>query len=163
MADQNNTTNTSETSNTEHSEVDYSVDQVEVTSRSNNTMEPMYYKLEEMPSRDALSKIETLTNNFDASTKMSPEFVEGLRKKLNVDDSIMEGFLYAPSDADITRQVIGRDGCYFHMTTQQQDIAMIWHDRSVARPVFRFWGPKFNVIRAMNIIRHRIHTKSNPE
>ena len=94
---------------------------------------------------------------------MSTEFVEGLRHKLDVDDSIMEGFLYAPTDADITRQVIGRDGCYFHMTTKQQDIAMIWHDRSVARPVFRFWGPKFNVIKAMNIIRHRIHTKSNPE
>ena len=123
----------------------------------------MYYKLEEMPSREALSKIEQLTNNFDASSKMTEEFVNNIRTKLDTDELIMEGFLYAPTDTDITRQVIGKDGCYFHMTTQQQDIAMIWHDRSVARPVFRFWGSKFKVIKAMNIIRHRIHIKSNPQ
>ena len=94
---------------------------------------------------------------------MTEEFVNNIRTKLDTDELIMEGFLYAPTDTDITRQVIGKDGCYFHMTTKQQDIAMIWHDRSVARPVFRFWGSKFNVIKAMNIIRHRIHIKSNPQ
>jgi hypothetical protein len=161
MADsQNANTN----SNADCSEVNYSQDgTVEVSSQSSTALEPMYYKLEEMTSRAALTKIEGLTNNFSPSTKMTPEFVASLRAKLDVDGNVMEGFLYAPSDGDVTRQVIGRDGCYFHMTTQQQDIAMIWHDRSVARPVFRFWGPKFQVIKAMNIIRHRIHMKLNPQ
>ena len=157
MAD---TTNT----HTETSEVNYAHDKsVDVKSHEPDKLEPMYYKLEEMPSREALSKIEQLTNNFDASSKMTEEFVNNIRTKLDTDELIMEGFLYAPSDTDITRQVIGKDGCYFHMTTKQQDIAMIWHDRSVARPVFRFWGSKFKVIKAMNIIRHRIHIKSNPQ
>lgn len=157
MAD---TTNT----HTETSEVNYAHgESVDVKSHQTDKLEPMYYKLEEMPSREALSKIEQLTNNFDASSKMTEEFVNNIRTKLDTDELIMEGFLYAPTDTDITRQVIGKDGCYFHMTTKQQDIAMIWHDRSVARPVFRFWGSKFNVIKAMNIIRHRIHIKSNPQ
>ena len=154
----------SPTTRTQTSEVNYADDNtVEVSSPQTGKLEPMYYKLEEMPSRDALSKIEKLTNDFDSSSKMTPEFVTSIRSKLDTDESIMEGFLYAPTDSDITRQVIGKDGCYFHMTTKQQDIAMIWHDRSVARPVFRFWGTKFNVIKAMNIIRHRIHLKSNPQ
>ena len=125
-------------------------------------LEPMYYRLTESTSREALETMKTLTNNFDASTKMTPAFVEGLTQRLDVDGNISEGFLYAPVDDDITKQVIGREGCYFHQTTTKQDIAMIWHDKTKHKPVFRFWGDKFKVIKAMNIIRHRIHMKTYP-
>ena len=65
MAD---TTNT----HTETSEVNYAHDEsVDVKSHQPDKLEPMYYKLEEMPSREALSKIEQLTNHFDASSKMT--------------------------------------------------------------------------------------------
>jgi len=122
--------------------------------------ERMYFKLTPIPSRNALTRIEQLTNNFDPEFKISTDFVQSLRTRLDSDDTIMEGFLYAPTDSDVCRQVIGAGGCYFHQTTTQQDIAMIWHDRTPHRPVFRFWGKKYNLIRAMNIIKHRIDMKS---
>ena len=128
---------------------------------TNSNMEPMYYKLETLSGKTALERICQLTNNFDESLKMEPEFIEEIKTKLNTDDEIMEGFLYAPTDPDICKQVIGKGGYYFHLTTKQQDIAMIWHERDLARPVFRFWGEKFKLIKAMNIIRHRIHMKLN--
>ena len=123
-------------------------------------MEPMFYSLTESTSREALETMKSLTNNFDASAKMTPAFVSALTQRLDNDEPIHEGFLYAPNNSDITKQVIGRDGCYFHQTTTKQDIAMIWHDTTRQRPIFRFWGDKFKVIKAMNIIRHRIHMKT---
>lgn len=152
-------TDFSPTTVTETSNVNYATDGSITTAPP--PMEPMFYRLNEEPSREVLTKIKELTNNFDASTKMTPEFVASLTERLDVEATIMEGFLYAPTNSDICRQVIGKDGCYFHMTTSQQDIAMIWHDRAGQRPIFRFWGEKFRVIKAMNIIRHRIHMKTH--
>ena len=128
---------------------------------TNVNMEPMYYKLDTLSGKAALEKISQLTNNFDESLNMDPAFIEETKAKLDTEDEIMEGFLYAPTDPDICKQVIGKNGYYFHITTKKQDIAMIWHERDLARPVFRFWGEKFKVIKAMNIIRHRIHMKLN--
>lgn len=138
---------------------DFIVSQV-ATQQPPQQTERMYFKLTPIPSRNALTRIEQLTNNFDPEFKISTDFVQSLRTRLDSDDTIMEGFLYAPTDSDVCRQVIGTGGCYFHQTTTQQDIAMIWHDRTPHRPVFRFWGKKYNLIRAMNIIKHRIDMKS---
>ena len=143
---------------TDHQNIESS--SINYNNQNHNSMDKMYYKLQQITSKNALQKIETLTNNFNDSCKMTQEFIDTLRKNLDNENIIFEGFLYAPTDSNITRQVIGRNGCYFHQTTEKQGIEMIWHDTSVARPVFRFWGQKANVIKAMNIIRHRIHIKS---
>ena len=139
---------------------DFTVSQVSTQPQQQQQQERMYFKLTSTPSRDALTRIEQLTNNFDPEFNISADFVQSLRTRLDSDDTIMEGFLYAPTNSGVCRQVIGTGGCYFHQTTTQQDIAMIWHDRTPHRPVFRFWGQKYNLIRAMNIIKHRIDMKS---
>ena len=162
---QSNSSNMNSSTNTDFPETSnhsYSAEGV-VASQSDGIpqMEPMFYSLTESTSREALEIMKSLTNNFDASAKMTPAFVEALTQRLDNDEPIHEGFLYAPNNNDITKQVIGRDGCYFHQTTTKQDIAMIWHDTTRQRPIFRFWGEKFKVIKAMNIIRHRIHMKTH--
>lgn len=124
------------------------------------TTQRMFFKFTPITSRDALTRIEQFTNNFDPEYNISTDFINSLRTRLDSDETINEGFLYAPTDSTVCRQVIGAGGCYFHQTTTQQDIAMIWHDRTPHRPVFRFWGQKYNLIRAMNIIKHRINMKS---
>ena len=139
---------------------DFTVSQVSTQPHQQQQQERMYFKLTSTPSRDALTRIEQFTNNFDPEFNISTDFVQNLKTLLDSDDTIMEGFLYAPTDPDVCRQVIGTGGCYFHQTTTKQDIAMIWHDRTPHRPVFRFWGQKYNLIRAMNIIKHRIDMKS---
>jgi len=57
-------------------------------------------------------------------------------------------------DVDIIKQIIGKDGCYFKMTTSNTDVDFIWHDRGENQ--FCFWGPKENVLKAMKIIQERI-------
>ena len=57
-------------------------------------------------------------------------------------------------DVDIIKQIIGKDGCYFKMTTFNTGVDFIWHDR--AENQFCFWGPKENVLKAMKIIQVRI-------
>ena len=121
----------------------------------------MYYRLTPIHSRQALEDIKRHTNNFDQKYNISADFIENLTQSLDTDSTIFHGFLYAPTSADACKIVIGKNGCYFHQTTTKQNISMIWHDRMSSPPVFRFWGfNRSNLIRAMNIIRHRILTKS---
>ena len=129
------------------------------SSSSANTQSNIYFKFTEFDSQDALSDINTYTNNFDPQYGISPEFVENLTTNITQNPTVLQGFLYAPSDPNITRQVIGKGGCYFHMTTQNCAIHFIWHDRQSNK--FLFWGDKYPLIRAMKIIYSRIQKYSN--
>ena len=129
------------------------------SSSSANTQSNIYFKFTEFDSQDALSDINTYTNNFDPQYDISPEFVENLTTNITQNPTVLQGFLYAPSDPNITRQVIGKGGCYFHMTTQNCAIHFIWHDRQSNK--FLFWGDKYPLIRAMKIIYSRIQKYSN--
>ena len=129
------------------------------SSSSANTQSNIYFKFTEFDSQDALSDINAYTNNFDPQYGISPEFVENLTTNITQKPNVLQGFLYAPSDPNITRQVIGKGGCYFHMTTQNCAIHFIWHDRQSNK--FLFWGDKYPLIRAMKIIYSRIQKYSN--
>ena len=129
------------------------------SSSSANTQSNIYFKFTEFNSQDALSDINTYTNNFDPQYDISPEFVENLTTNITQNPTVLQGFLYAPSDPNITRQVIGKGGCYFHMTTQNCAIHFIWHDRQSNK--FLFWGDKYPLIKAMKIIYSRIQKYSN--
>ena len=59
------------------------------------------------------------------------------------------------SSDEVMKQVVGRGGCYFKRTTTECDIDFIWHDRKNNQ--IEFWGPKENVILAINIIQSRIN------
>ena len=119
----------------------------------------MFFKFTEFSGQDALTQINKLTNNFDPQYGISQEFIDSLTANLTNRNTILQGFLYAPKDPNITRQVIGKGGCYFHMTTQNCAIHFIWHDRQSNK--FLFWGDKYPLIRAMKIIYSRIQKYSN--
>lgn len=55
---------------------------------------------------------------------------------------------------DVIKQVIGKGGCYFIMTTSEQDLDFIWHN--VEKKEFEFWGPKDNIVNGINEINYRI-------
>jgi len=63
------------------------------------------------------------------------------------------GAIPAPPTA-IAQNVIGFKGKYFRYTTQNCGADVIWHDR--ASNQFLFWGPYMSVVRAMNVVNHRI-------
>ncbi len=127
---------------------------------TNQSQSPkMFFKFTEFDSQDALTQINKLTNNFDPQYGISQEFIDSLTANLTNRNTILQGFLYAPKDPNITRQVIGKGGCYFHITTQNCAIQFIWHDRNSNK--FLFWGDKYPLIRAMNIIHSRILKYTN--
>ena len=130
-----------------------------MSTQSNTQTTPLYFKFTQYSNQDVLSQIKTLTNNFDPQYGINQQFIDQITNKLSQDGSCLQGFLYAPKDSNVTRQVIGKGGCYFHLTTQNTAIHFIWHDRSTNK--FLFWGQKYPLIRAMKIIHSRITKYSN--
>ena len=128
------------------------------SSNSTNSTKKMYYSFTSLDAETALNEIYTYTNDFDPVYKISQEFKDTLTSNINERDTTLRGFLNVPQDPNIIRQVIGKGGCYFHMTTQNTGIDFIWHDRSANK--FYFWGTKFPLIRAMNIIHKRLEIVS---
>ena len=116
----------------------------------------MYYKLTPVSGHEAYNDISDLTNGFDQTLKISPDFASSLKTLLENSEQVLTGFLVAPKNEDITKQVIGKDGCYFHKTTNETGVYFIWHNRANKR--FEFWGEKFKLIKAMNLIKWRIDT-----
>ena len=55
---------------------------------------------------------------------------------------------------DVMRQVIGKDGCYFKMTTQNTSVEFIWFDMN-SNEIF-IWGDLDKANKASNIISYRI-------
>ena len=55
---------------------------------------------------------------------------------------------------DVIKQVIGKGGCYFILTTTKQDLDFIWHNAE--KKEFEFWGPKDNIVNGINEINYRI-------
>lgn len=65
--------------------------------------------------------------------------------------------IQAPTCVDAIRQIIGRNGCYFKMTTQNFDLLLVWHSRSSNQ--FHLWGTDINNLNgAVELINHRINT-----
>ena len=109
------------------------------TQSTSNTQDRLYYKLTPMSGQDALQSINKLTDNLSVKHKLAEDFSEKLTNTLkNLESDIFHGFLYAPKNNDITKQVIGKDGCYFHLTTEKTGVFFIWHNRKSNK--FEFWG-----------------------
>jgi hypothetical protein len=116
---------------------------------------PMQYNLGNATGQVVCKHIDELTANANLE---SPEFVANLKEvllKRHPDPSIIFGYIPAPPNGIITKQVIGEKGYFFKMTTTVCGVYFIWHD--IVNNMFLFWGPsKFKVVKAMNSIRWRI-------
>ena len=118
----------------------------------------MHYPLERIPSSDMRGNFQRLTAvgcfPTDEAKSEANAFLE------RVSHSPLKtwtfGFIPAPPHSEITKRVIGKNGYYFKMTTTLSEVGFIWHNRDTNK--FLFWGPSpYNVVKAMNAIRWRIH------
>jgi hypothetical protein len=117
---------------------------------SNESLGTKYWKLTTMSGGEAYQQIKELT---DMKIK-DPNFsMEDMGSRLLRNDTISRGFMYAPTDENITRRVIGENGYFFKITTEYTGINFMWHDRS--KNIFYFWGHQQNVVNAMNKIYER--------
>ena len=125
--------------------------------KTNTNSNKMYYKLTNLSPAAIHQEISNLTDNFNSDLHLSPEFVTSLQQDLNSNtNQLFRGFLNTPKNDDgtIMKQVIGKEGCYFHMTTQNTKSMFIWHDRDNYKVYI--WGEKFPVINSLKIIQQRI-------
>jgi len=146
------------------------------TTKTSHVSKPtMFFKLTPITGETATNEILTYTEDFDPKYKITQEFKDNLLKNLESrpvelfdeqgrvnPNATCRGFLNVPDcetqdGLNIIRQVIGKGGCYFHMTTDNTGIDFIWHDR--AQNKFFFWGTKYSLIRAMKIISRRLENK----
>jgi hypothetical protein len=119
-------------------------------------LQPHWFNLTYGIPQQVLGHISYLTNNFSL---LNEQFRSWLIGRVSYRQFTTFGYLDAPTDVDVVKQVIGHEGFYFKLTTSNTDIDFIWHDRTQNR--FLFWGPKYNVIQAMKIIQSRINKYSS--
>ena len=103
---------------------------------------------------------------YDAYVKISNKlkgrsipqsFLKGLESLRNAGNKyqVYKLNINAPNNADVLRQVIGRNGCYFIKTTQECDLDFIWHNRD--NNTIEFWGPQESIQKAHSVIKTRIN------
>jgi hypothetical protein len=126
-----------------------------------------------VPNNDCFNKIKSVTDDFKllkAPTIINSsgiiinidydKYISTLTYKINNAYKIYYGELKAPNNNDITKQVIGRDGCYLYLTTIVNKILFIWHD--IDTNMFCFWSDdKYGIMDSIRIINQRIYDKSN--
>ena len=113
---------------------------------------PMRYELRQFIPSDACEQIEVFTQHDTNVTDYVKQLKERLLQRAK---PITFGYIPAPPDVDIIKQVIGSDGYFFKMTTTLSGADFIWHNHTTK--MFYFWGPTtFSVVKALNSIRWRI-------
>lgn len=128
----------------------------EMEKKNERRPRPTWFNLLGGDARQVMDHIGQLTNGFAA---LDPQLTQWLMENIGQRAFTTFGYLPAPTDAALTKQIIGKDGYYFKLTTTNTGVDFIWHDRKENH--FLFWGPKACVVRAMKIIQSRIRNKGN--
>ena len=116
---------------------------------------PQWFDLSHGVPVEVMAHISCLTDGF---TVLDANFTAWLFERVYSRPFTTFGYMPAPPNADIAKQVIGKDGYYFKLTQTNANVDFIWHDR--VKNNFLFWGERANVIQAMKIVRSRIIKKT---
>ena len=112
---------------------------------------PLWFNLVKVSNYDMLSRISYLTNQF---LDLPPELASWIIYDAHSRPFSFYGSIPAPPWNDVVKQIIGINGHYLKLTTQNCFVDFIWHDR--ARNEFQFWGDYQNCVKSMKEIRYRI-------
>jgi hypothetical protein len=112
---------------------------------------PMYYQLSMLSPFDTLSQIGNITHGFN---DIPIELARWIHFDVLSRQFTTFGYIPAPPNMGLVKKIIGIDGYYLKLTTQNHSVNFIWHDRTSNE--FHFWGEYNRCIRAMNEIRYRI-------
>jgi hypothetical protein len=112
---------------------------------------PMHYRLAKLTQHEALSQIGSLTRGL---YDLPPDLANWIHWDITSRQFTSFGYIPAPPNVDMVKQIIGIDGYYLKLTTTNCGVDFIWHDRTTNE--FHFWGEYQRCIKAMNQIRYRI-------
>lgn len=114
---------------------------------SGEKFKKVFYKFTSMTFEEFETMVNEWTNNLSTetnSTNTVKYFQNTLSKAKEETDSgiqIFSAWTFAPKNPDITKQLIGKDGCYLHKTTENYGLYAIWHNRTENK--FYVVGPKY--------------------
>ena len=113
---------------------------------------PMRYDLRGYPTQTAIDYMDMLVENYP----LAKSYLDEIRPRLSRrHGQTVFGYIPAPPDVDVLRQVIGANGHFLKLTTTLCNVDFIWF--SSKSNTFMFWGPTtFSVVKALNSIRWRI-------
>jgi len=114
---------------------------------------PMRYKLTKLTQGQTLAQIASKTQGF---YEMSANSADWIQRDVRSREFSSYGSYPAPYDLYIVDKVVGKDNYYLKMIMKKHDMDYIFHDS--VNNVFQFWGEYQCCIRAMNELRHRVHT-----
>ena len=109
---------------------------------------------------DGYNKIkETLGDSYDNLNEEYKGYLEELRDASS--EFVVNKYeMDVNSISDVTlKQVIGANGYYFILTTRNNKLDFIWHNRESKR--IEFWGPASCIKNAVSIIQSRINKHSS--
>ena len=112
---------------------------------------PTWFNLVPINAYHMLSNIGYLTNGF---RDLPQEVAEWILMDAHSRPFSSYGSIPAPPSNDLVKQIIGIDGYYLKLTTKNNRVDFIWHDR--VRNEFQFWGEYQSCVNAMKAIRYRI-------
>ena len=112
---------------------------------------PMRYHLTRLTQFEARYQIASLTHDF---YDLPPEIADWIHRDIGSRQFTSFGYIPAPPNVDMVKQIIGIDGYYLKLTTSNYGVDFIWHNR--VSNEFHFWGEYQRCIKAMNEIRYRI-------
>lgn len=112
---------------------------------------PTWFNLVKISNYDMLANISYLTNQF---RDLPEELSVGILYNTHTRPYSFYGTIPAPPSVDLVKQIIGINGHYLKLTTQNSLVDFIWHDRN--RNEFQFWGDYQSCVKAMKEIRYRI-------
>ena len=122
-----------------------------IQEKSKVIMPPMRYRLEKLTQLEARYQIANLTHGF---YDLLPEIADWIHRDISSRQFTSFGYIPAPPNVDMVKQIIGIDGYYLKLTTSNCGVDFIWHNRTTNE--FHFWGEYHRCIDAMNQIRYRI-------
>ena len=121
----------------------------------------MYFKFEQLTAEEAYAEIISCINSIQVGDQphgLKNEYIESMRTRLEARGYSYRGFLRVPdNDEGLIKRVIGKNGYYFYLTTERNQLDFIWYDRFTHQ--FLFWGDKPNLIRGMSIMLSRLQDK----
>jgi len=125
---------------------------------------PVWFDLTEISPNQALLDIEKFTNRFE--NIKDTDFIGQLYDRVNAHygpygfSSVIIGYIPAPpkssaNSQDVIKKVIGTQGYWLKLTTQNSGVHFIWYEPVLNN--FLFWAPdRRSIVAAMKAIRWRI-------
>ena len=105
------------------------------------------------------SSVQLLNDIISNTHGVELQLMNDLRLRLRNDPALIayRTSIQAPQSVDAIKRIIGRNGCYFKMTTENFDLLFVWHSRSTGH--FHLWGTDIdNLNGAVDVINQRINT-----